>query len=128
MKPSQAACWSGVCLRRLLRVFLLAGFFLPVIGRAAGGDLYVVAGFRTTGDQPQVIKFTPGDRGTTFVKSPHPYGVAFDHAGNLLLSDVDLHAVYKVAPDGSKTTFTNALSRPLGLAVDQSDNIYVTDI
>src|SRR5438045_2221866 len=113
MKPGQADCWSGVCLRRLLRVFLVAGFFLPVIARGAGGDLYVVAGFRTTGDQPQVIKFTPGDHGTTFVMSPHPYGVAFDHAGNLLLSEVDLHIIYKVAADGSKTIFTSALRRPL---------------
>ncbi|HSP46219.1 MAG TPA: NHL repeat-containing protein [Chthoniobacterales bacterium] len=128
MKLRQAERCIGVCLLRLVPVFFVAFFSPPVTGRGAGGDLYVVAGFRTTGDHPQVIKFSPGDRGTSFAMSPHPYGVTFDRAGNLLLSDVDLHVIYKIAPDGTKTIFTSALSRPLGLAVDHSGNVYVTDI
>ena len=127
MKPRHRAPGIGVGLLRTVSIFFVT-VLLPITARAAAGDLYVVAGFRTTGDHAQVLKFTPGDRGTSFVVSPHPYGVAFDRSGNLILSDVDLHTLYKIAPDGTKTTFTTALSRPLGVASDQSGNIYATDI
>jgi hypothetical protein len=95
---------------------------------AAGGDLYVVAGFRTTGDKERVIKFAPGTTGSTFVTSSRPYALAFDSSGNLVMSDTLLHAIIKVAPNGTTTTFTNALVTPLGLAIDSGGNIFVADL
>src|SRR5947209_722892 len=93
--------------RTLLSVFL----FLPALAFAAGGDLYVVAGFRTTGDIEQVMKFGPAaPQGGTFVTSARPYGVTFDSAGNLVMSDVVQHSIIKVAPNGTKTTFTTSVS------------------
>lgn len=95
---------------------------------AAGGDLYVVAGLRTTGDKERVIKFAPGTTGSTFVTSSRPYALAFDGSGNLVMSDALLHSIIKVAPDGTKTTFTSALVTPLGLAIDSAGNIFVADL
>ncbi|MGZ4983939.1 MAG: hypothetical protein ACXV9Q_07550 [Chthoniobacterales bacterium] len=99
----------------------------PGTAKAAGGDLYVVAGFRTTGDHEQVIRFPAVGMQSSFVMSSRPYAVVFDRAGNLVMSDILLHSIIKVAPDGTKTTFTTALSRPLGIAFDQSGNLFVAD-
>ena len=94
---------------------------------AAGGDLYVVAGFHTTGDIEHVVKFAPGTTGSTFVTSSRPYALAFDSSSNLVMSDPVLHSLIKVAPNGTKTTFTTALQTPLGLAIDGAGNIFVSD-
>jgi hypothetical protein len=69
-------------------------------------------------------------------------GLAFDSAGNVFVSDWDNHVVRRIAPDGTVTTFagspgvpgsangTGAAARftnPNGLAIDASDNVYVSD-
>lgn len=99
----------------LHRAFLV-GIALCLSGGAmlaAGGDLYVVAGFRTSGDLERVVKFVPGTTASTFVGSSRPYALAFDNSGNLVMTDPVLHALIKVAPNGTKTTFTTSLQTPL---------------
>lgn len=69
-------------------------------------------------------------------------GLAFDSAGNVFVSDWDNHVVRRIAPNGTVITFagspgapgsangTGAAARftnPNGLAIDASDNVYVSD-
>jgi sugar lactone lactonase YvrE len=75
-----------------------------------------------------------------------PQGLAFDSAGDLLIADTGNHVVRIVTPDGLINTFAgngtagysgdggaandphNAqLSRPTGLAVDSTGNVYIAD-
>lgn len=111
----------------LLRAILCSLALIAASLFATGDDLYVVAGMRTTGDIERVIKIPPGNSGTTFITSTRPYGVAFDPAGNLFVSDIDLQLILKVTPAGKKTTFTTAVSRPLGMAFDAAGNLFVAD-
>ncbi len=128
MNESRTSCVSVsfASLKWLIRaVFCLTSGSLF----AAGGDLYVVAGFRTTGDTERVIRFVPGDStGTTFSTGGRPFALAFDNAGNVVMSDSLRHSIVKVAPDGTKSTFTISLSRPLGIAFDTVGNLFVADL
>ena len=62
-----------------------------------------------------------------------PWDVAFDRAGNLFVVDYDHDelfgeaAVYKITPNGVRTTFASGLSYPSYLAVDSSGNVFVAD-
>ncbi len=72
----------------------------------------------------------------------HPRGIAMDFDGNLLVADVFDSAIRKVTPAGVVTTVAGAattagttdgtgatarFSRPAGIAVDQTHNVYVAD-
>jgi sugar lactone lactonase YvrE len=72
----------------------------------------------------------------------NPWGVAADSAGNIYVADTDNHTIRKITPAGIVTNFagqpgvsgnangtgTNALfNQPQGIAVDGSNNLYITD-
>lgn len=72
----------------------------------------------------------------------YPTGIAVDTSGNLFLADSENQTIQKITPAGVVTTFagspgvfgsadgsgTNAtFSRPTGIAIDGSDNLYVAD-
>src|SRR5579871_3332007 len=71
----------------------------------------------------EVVKITPA--GTTTGGTPFatglnsPFGLAFDKAGNLYVSDISADTISKVSPDGSTVSlFASGFSTPEGLAVD----------
>ncbi len=71
----------------------------------------------------------------------NPVGTAIDSHGNIFIADYDNHRIRKITPAGVVTTFagsgtvgstdgvgTNAqFNKPYKIAIDASDNLYVTD-
>jgi sugar lactone lactonase YvrE len=69
-----------------------------------------------------------------------PYGITVDNSGNIYVSGYDSHRIRKITPTGTVTTLAGSsygfadgmgssakFFSPLGLAVDSSGNIYVSD-
>ena len=70
-----------------------------------------------------------------------PHGLAVDSKGNAYVIHSDAGTILKIAPNGNLSTFAGGnkgfmdgvgtsamLNRPLNLAIDASDNLYVSDI
>jgi sugar lactone lactonase YvrE len=96
-------------------------------------------------------KFTPGyaDTGAKPAQFRFPQGIAFDATGNLLVADSGNHCIRKVTPNGSVSTLAGiggtsgywdtgnsplpklptsaAFNAPVGIAVDSTGAIFVTD-
>ncbi len=85
-----------------------------------------------------------GDGGpATAATIDHPYGLVFDHAGNLLIAEEYGHVIRKVSTTGQISTFAGTryggysgdggsataanLNYPNYLAIDGAGNVYVTD-
>jgi hypothetical protein len=83
---------------------------------------------------------TDGQRAASRFDSPH--GVAVDSSNNIYVADRDNHIIRKITPDGDVSTFAGIADQsgstdglvaaarfkhPLGIAVDSSNNVYVTD-
>ena len=71
-----------------------------------------------------------------------PWGITMDAAGNLYVTDIYYHRVYKVTPDGKISALaggcgygdfadgegSNArFNHPIGIAIDAAGNLYVAD-
>jgi sugar lactone lactonase YvrE len=54
-----------------------------------------------------------------------PKGIAFDRSGNLFVGDFKTDTIFKVAPDGTKSTFATGVHWPNNLAFDATGNLYV---
>jgi len=116
---------SSVSLRYIIA--LLAGYFVILDAQGAPGDLYVASRFRTTGDTNKVIRITPGGVATTFATGLQPYGLAFDHSGNLFVSDPINRLILKFTPEGARSTFSSGTAAATVL-FDAADNLFVADL
>jgi len=81
------------------------------------------------------------DGPTSVAKFNHPTGVAVDHRGNIFVADTLNHCIRKIDPAGVVSTYAGSREsgyidaprldarfvRPLSLAVDHADNVYVAD-
>lgn len=91
-------------------------------------------------DPGAVVTTLAGTRGSEMTKTPQ--GVAVDETGNLYIGDYSLATVFKISPDGTKTTLagldgargyvdgTGSVARfytPYGVVVDASGNVYVSE-
>jgi sugar lactone lactonase YvrE len=101
---------------------------------AAPGDLFVTAGarFPAQGEINSVFKFDQAAQRSTVISSrtvnPAPYAIVFDSAGNMYVSDTQDQAIYKYAPDGTKTTFTSSMTTPVALVFDHDGNLFSASV
>jgi sugar lactone lactonase YvrE len=72
-----------------------------------------------------LVKFTPGGIKSIVVADLQGYGLAFDSLGNLFVSGVD--SIFKLTPDGNKSTFATGIEASGGLAFDPAGNLLVCD-
>lgn len=94
----------------------------------ATGNLFVA-----NPEAGKIEKLTPDGHCSGFASGlVHPFGLAFDSAGYLLVADVQSDEksglILKFSPDGSRSTFASGLTHPVGLAFDSSGNLFVVDI
>jgi sugar lactone lactonase YvrE len=85
--------------------------------------------------------YTNGNLSTA--KFGNPYDVAFDKAGNMYVTDLGLNNIRKIASDGTVSNFAGDIlgnsgstdatgtaarfNRPIGIALDANDNVFVVD-
>ena len=87
-------------------------------GRVLAGDSSTrdVYRFEKAGDKPMPL--TNGGIGI-------PMDIVVTKNGDLLVSDLELHRIWKVPAAGGKPTLFAEVSAPRGLALDQAENLWV---
>jgi sugar lactone lactonase YvrE len=104
---------------------LLAGVMIPSAAQAQ--NLYVANANNST-----IIKITPGGDQSTFASSGlnHPYGLAFDRAGDLFVADHESGNIYEftngvAANQGIFASGFNYTTEPVALAFDTAGDLFV---
>jgi sugar lactone lactonase YvrE len=93
-----------------------------------GGNLYVSGGANQLNDAAVYIeKITPDKTITRFASLKGISYMKFDSSNNQLLASVSDGKIYKISQSGDCTTFISGLETPMGIAFDQSGNIYMAD-
>ncbi|HWA28002.1 MAG TPA: hypothetical protein VG734_20290 [Lacunisphaera sp.] len=95
-----------------------------------------------------VLAGEPGTRGhvdgpAATARFDHPGSIAVDAAGNAYVSELELHTIRKIGPDGTVTTLAGTagqagsadgpggiarFNQPYGIAVDDAGNVFVSDV
>lgn len=102
------------------------------IRKISGGSVTVLAGSGASG-------FANGPGNTASFSSP--FGIATDAAGNIYVADINNHAIRKVSSSGQVSTLAGtgtagsadgtgtaaSFTRPYGVTVDATGNVYVSD-
>jgi len=110
------------------KLTLIASGIVRPVGAVvdAQGTIYVAD--ECGGD---IVRITPDGRSTHITGFGKPDDVAFDHHGNLLLIDLlpSIHALIRIRQSTGKREIlaSKGFIEPQGLAVDENDNIYVSD-
>ena len=87
------------------------------------------------------VKIGDKDGKSSEAQFNEPFGLAFDHKGNLFVSDVKNFRIRVIYPQGEVQTLAGSapgykdgdgaealFNFPSGMAVDKDDNLYVADI
>jgi streptogramin lyase len=86
------------------------------------GNVYAATG------SGEVFKIAADGSVSNFAAIRNEFGLAFDHNGNLFVSDNIDNTISEVTPGGSISTFVSSgLNHPEGLAFDPSGNLFVAD-
>src|SRR5260370_6199009 len=111
---------------RFAFVGLALVFAAHLISAHAHGSAVDQAGNLFQTNSLSIFKFTPDGTKSTFASGfKNSLSLAFDSKGNLFVGDADPRAIYKFTPDGKKSTFATGVSS-FGMAIDRSDNVYVS--
>jgi hypothetical protein len=100
------------------------------LGMRFDGNGYLFVADKLT---QSIVKVSPFGAKSTFASVPNISDLVFDAAGNLYAADFGAEgisndssgAIYKFAPNGTKTTFASGLYRPRYLAFDFLGNLFV---
>lgn len=127
--PAQSEKLSSLHRRRHLaaQVSALSVLVLAFVGHdcRAGGMAFDAAGNLYLSATQSVIKFAPDGTKTTFATGlMNASGLAFDHKGNLLVSDAGSLSIFRFAPDGTKKAYMTEASSS-AMAFDSTDNFYI---
>lgn len=136
----------GDVVSRTLTVETGAGVSAPapvVVGTTIAENLHPVANPAVDfqGNVFTTFSGTRGQKVTTSVfkidlnRSMHPFlndvmnatGIAFDHEGNLYVSSRMEGSIYRVTPDGQRSTYAQGMGVATGIAFDRAENLYVGD-
>jgi hypothetical protein len=97
----------------------------------AGSLAFDAAGNLFQAEFPEIVKFAPDGKRTTFAGISRPLrrmcsaDLAFDAKGNLFVAICS--TIYKFAPDGKSSTFVSGLGHAADLAFDGKGNLVVAD-
>lgn len=104
--------------------FLFAGAVMLAAGNAPAQNLFVAG----SGYDGNIYEIAPGGSPTTYAENQAgPSGLAFDHSGNLFVTDTTGGNIFEFTPGGSESTFASGLSQMEGgIAIDGAGNLFVT--
>jgi len=111
------------CVLLLLIIFLSSrALAQEVLYVAEGGGIFNVTSGDNFGSQPIFV--------TSPITSPTSgiLGLTANSSGYLFATNPGLGTVYKISPNGIVTTIATGLSNPFGIALDSSDNVFVTNL
>ncbi|MGJ8663541.1 MAG: hypothetical protein ACSHWU_07815 [Marinicella sp.] len=94
------------------------------------GNIYISDfGVIGTGNGSTVVKITPDGETSIFASglSGSPSGIIMDSSGDLYVATFNGGDVYRISPNGNKTIINSGLSGPVGLALDNNENLYVAE-
>jgi hypothetical protein len=74
-----------------------------------------------------ILKITPSGYTNIFATGIYTWGLAFNSAGDLFVSDNSSNNIYEYTPEGARSTFVTGLNRPAGLAFDSQGNLFAAD-
>ncbi|XID94937.1 S-layer homology domain-containing protein [Paenibacillaceae bacterium WGS1546] len=124
----------------VLALLLITSLLLELFGvKAYAATNYIISTVAGTGSYGY-----SGDGGNaTSAQLNHPFGVAIDSSGNLYIADYQNNRIRKVDASGTISTVAGTgipgysgdggqatsatLSNPMGVAVDDSGNLYISD-
>jgi sugar lactone lactonase YvrE len=73
-----------------------------------------------------IWRVQPDGTKSFFSSVPNPWELDFDSLGNLYAASHG-GSIYQVAPDGTASEFSSGYTLPFGVAVDSSDNVFITE-
>jgi streptogramin lyase len=106
---------------------VISGLATPTSVAVDGaGNLYIV---HFPGSTPSLEVVTASTTSVYALSgASNPFGLAVDGSGNAYIADNDTGNIYKVAADGTQSTFASGFVAPLGLALDSAGNVYISDV
>lgn len=114
-------------------IFATTGLAGPVgLAFDAAGNLYAANGNAQSGPYDNtIVRFDPLGNPTIFASSGGtgqygPFGLAFDSLGNLYAANLTERTIMQFDPLGNGTLFATLPNAPVGIAIDASNNVYVT--